>query len=205
MGIGVLPFLFPGPTEVFAFVCGRPVKFCALHIRLTCLLFLLSTLMMFYSIRNSHVHSIVQQLVFVSLSYPMNQILLISLPRNFVWGIKPWVTRESVVFNWCWGWLASLQLQPSLVLHDTRRSRDAPVMGLDTERLHTHLAIKELRSQQLIYNCFWLGSPYGTVKARDKGKSKKRCCSNWCCYSWSDLLFFKEHFKAAMKTKQINN
>ena len=52
--------------EAFGFACGRPIKFCALHMWLTCLLFLLSTLTIIYIISNSHIYSTMPQLFFIS-------------------------------------------------------------------------------------------------------------------------------------------
>lgn len=71
-------------TEAFASGCGRPIKFCALHIWLIYLLFLLSTLMNIYNISNYHIYSGMTQLFFVSL-----------MP----WGRCYWSICQATVFD----------------------------------------------------------------------------------------------------------
>lgn len=125
-------------TEVFAFACGRPIKFCALHIWLTCLL-LLSAPTVIYSISNSHVYSMMPQLFFVSLT-PWSRWYW-SVCQATVSDVQSPEVQEKV---WCSASSRELLLHPScsllphsLLLHITRCSRHAPIMGLDTETRHT--------------------------------------------------------------------
>lgn len=164
-------------TEVFAFACGSPIKFCALHVWFIYFFFsppsrssVVSVTLTFTARCHSFSFSLLCHEADVTDQCARQLCLMCKAPRyKGKCGVRP------VLGSACFTPAAASCHAPSCF---TSPNAQGVLPSWDlTLRDYAHRAIKKMSGQQLIYNMFRLGTPCGTVKAGSKGENKNKCCA----------------------------